>query len=70
MLYQTRQGKTDEGEYVEFLLTGTAAAGEYHCADCGYGVTVHGALPQCPMCPGQTWEQHAWSPFTRAARLR
>jgi rubrerythrin len=70
MLDQARHvSGTAEGDYVEFLLTGTSAAGEYHCADCGYGVTVHGALPQCPMCSGTTWEPHPWSPFTRASRL-
>jgi rubrerythrin len=71
MLDQMRQHKlTDEGDYVEFLTTGMAAAGEYHCSECGYGVTVHSTLPQCPMCSSTTWEPHAWTPFTRAARLQ
>ena len=54
-------------EYVEFLEMGDAAKGEFHCADCGYGVAVHRALPQCPMCGGSAWEQSAWSPLSRAA---
>jgi len=66
MLDQARQSETTEPEYVEFLLTGMIAAGEYHCAACGYGVAVYAALPQCPMCSGTTWEPHASTPFTRA----
>jgi len=46
------------------------AAGEYHCSECGYGVTIHSLLPQCPMCSGTTWEQTSWSPFTRATKLQ
>jgi rubrerythrin len=70
MLDQARESKATDGDFVEFLVTGVSAAGEYHCADCGYGVTVHGALPRCPMCSGTTWEPHAWTPFTRAARAQ
>ena len=65
MLDQARKGNSTD-DFVEFLLTGMSAAGEYHCAECGYGVTVHGKLPQCPMCSRTSWEPHAWSPFTRA----
>ena len=54
-------------EFVEFCTTGDAAKGEYHCSECGYGVTVYRELPLCPMCGGTTWEQTAWSPLTRAA---
>ena len=54
--------------YVEFIRSGVAVVGEYHCAECGYGVTVHGALPICPMCSATSWEQAAWSPFSRAGR--
>ncbi len=57
------------GDYVEFVRTGVAVVGEYHCTGCGYGVTVHGVLPACPMCAETTWEQAAWSPFTRAQRV-
>ena len=55
-------------EYVHCIPTGTAVKGEYHCSECGYGVTVHRELPRCPMCQGESWEQSAWSPFTREAR--
>ena len=40
--------------------------GEFHCAECGYGVTVYRTLPVCPMCGGGEWEQSAWSPLSRA----
>lgn len=61
------RGESADGDgYVEFLNEGTAAAGEFHCAQCGYGVTVSATLPRCPMCSGTTWEQTAWSPFSRA----
>jgi rubredoxin len=65
LLDQARKASPDEGEYVEFLTAGTQAAGQYHCSGCGYGVTVHAALPRCPMCGGTTWEPAPWSPFTR-----
>ena len=52
--------------FVEFVSTGDRAKGEYHCSDCGYGVTVSSVLPRCPMCGGATWEQSTWSPFARA----
>jgi hypothetical protein len=52
--------------YVEFWSTGDAAKGEYHCAECSYGVTVYRELPRCPMCGGEIWEQAPWSPLTRA----
>jgi rubredoxin len=57
-------------EYVVFIHAGVAVVGEYHCSGCGYGVTVRGTLPTCPMCAATTWEQVAWSPFTRTAQLR
>jgi rubredoxin len=52
--------------FVRFLASGEPAKGEYHCSECGYGVTVHRMLPICPMCGGTAWEQTAWSPLTRA----
>lgn len=42
--------------FVEFVAAGTAAAGEYRCADCGYGAVVHRVVPLCPMCGGTVWE--------------
>jgi hypothetical protein len=54
---------TDQGDdgFVPFYEAGTAAKGQFHCADCGYGVTVQSRLPACPMCAGRSWEQSAWS---------
>jgi rubrerythrin len=63
-------GTTVEREYIEFVRTGASVAGAYHCSGCGYGVTVHAELPQCPMCGGTSWEQAAWSPFSRAGRAQ
>jgi hypothetical protein len=51
---------------VEFHAAGQHAKGEYHCAECGYGVTVFRELPRCPMCGCEAWEQSTWSPFARA----
>ena len=56
---------TDEG-FVQFCGSGDPAKGEYHCSECGYGVTVYRELPVCPMCAGTVWEQTSWSPFGRA----
>ena len=53
-------------EYVPFYVAGSPAKGEYHCAECGYGVTVYRELPVCPMCSCGSWEQSGWSPFSRA----
>lgn len=52
--------------FVDFLASGARAKGEYHCSECGYGVTVFSVLPRCPMCGGDAWEQSTWSPFARA----
>jgi hypothetical protein len=72
MLDQGRKSGTTAGggEYVEFMVAGTQAAGAYHCSECGYGITVHAELPKCPMCAGTTWELHDWSPFTQPSRLQ
>jgi hypothetical protein len=43
--------------YVEFFAAGEAAAGEYYCSECGYGVAVQRVLPLCPMCRGAVWEK-------------
>jgi tRNA(Arg) A34 adenosine deaminase TadA len=69
MLDQARQGDTGHGDYVDFLVTGMTAAGQYHCADCGYGVTVYATLPQCPMCSGTMWEPAAWTAVARTQRV-
>jgi hypothetical protein len=57
---------TGVDDYVQFFPTGSNAKGEYHCSECGYGVTVFRTLPRCPMCGGESWEQSTWSPFRRA----
>ena len=58
-------GRASQEEYIEFVAAGEHAKGEFHCSDCGYGVTVHRHLPVCPTCGGGAWEQADWSPFTR-----
>jgi hypothetical protein len=52
--------------YVQFWVTGESVKGEFHCAECGYGIAVCRELPRCPMCGGESWEQAPWSPFARA----
>jgi rubrerythrin len=49
-------------------VAGSRAKGEFRCAGCGYGVTVHKALPTCPMCQGSDWERVPWRPFSRSFR--
>jgi len=58
-------GATTDG-YVQFWAAGTTAKGEFHCSECGYGITIVRALPVCPMCGGTSWEQSQWSPFSRS----
>ncbi len=66
MLGDARQTlDSSEQQLAGLVVAGTIVVGEYHCAGCGYGVTVHAALPACPMCQGETWEPVAWSPFMR-----
>jgi|SRR5579884_1657796 len=43
-------------DFVDFLLAGTEAKGEFRCTDCGYGAVIQRALPVCPMCSGEIWE--------------
>jgi rubrerythrin len=43
--------------YVEFAASGQHAAGEFQCAECGYGIAVQRQLPLCPMCGGTAWER-------------
>jgi len=52
------------------VATGSRATGQYRCADCGYGITLHGELPDCPMCGGTSWEETAWSPISNAGGSR
>jgi rubrerythrin len=63
--------KPDASEdFVEFLFAGVQVKGEFHCAECGYGVAIVRELPTCPMCGNETWEQTEWSPFARALRAQ
>jgi rubrerythrin len=62
-------GRETAGDFVDFLTAGVRVKGEFHCSECGYGVTVFKALPVCPMCGGNEWEQSAWSPLTRARSI-
>jgi rubrerythrin len=65
-----RAAREAGADFIEFLLAGTHVKGEFHCAECGYGVTIVRALPVCPMCGGESWEQTPWSPIGRAIRLQ
>jgi hypothetical protein len=56
-------------EFVAFWTAGANAKGEFHCAECSYGVIVTRELPTCPMCGGTAWEQSTWSPFARSRAL-
>jgi hypothetical protein len=40
---------------------------ELRCAGCGYGVSVTGEPPPCPMCGGMLWDPAPWRPFTALA---
>jgi hypothetical protein len=64
MLDRAQTGAASKDGYVEFLATGVRVAGAYRCSGCAYGVTVHGPLPVCPMCAGESWEAAPWSPFS------
>lgn len=62
-MLETRVGtEAGDGELARFVEAGSKARGEFRCADCGYGVSVHARLPACPMCAGRTWEQSTGSP--------
>jgi len=55
---------------VEFFDVGDLASGTFQCADCGYGISVQVALPQCPMCAGTSWERiFRWEGLDRSGRL-
>jgi hypothetical protein len=69
MTQDTTTVRVAPDEYVEFLVAGAAVKGEFHCAECGYGVTIVRVLPVCPMCRGTSWEQSEWSPFRKATSL-
>ena len=58
------RARGDAGDFVDFHVAGTPGEGEYHCAECGYGVTIYRTLPTCPMCGNEVWEQTAWRSLT------
>jgi rubredoxin len=68
MMMDSSTSQVAPDEFVEFFAAGQSVKGEYHCSDCGYGVTIVRALPLCPMCGGTSWEQSPWSPFSRTPR--
>jgi hypothetical protein len=49
--------------------TGTGARRELRCAACGYGASLAGEPPPCPMCRGTVWDPAAWRPFTALAAI-
>ena len=62
--------ETTTDDFVPFVTAGARATGQFRCADCGYGITIHAELPICPMCAGTTWEETEWSPFSNAPGFR
>ncbi len=69
MTHDTGSSGAITDDYVEFWAAGQAVKGEFHCSDCGYGVTIVSSLPVCPMCGGESWERTAWSPIRRSTSL-
>ena len=61
---------SSDDQYVALLAAGTHATGEFHCAECSYGVTIHSELPRCPMCGGGSWEELVPAPPARELELR
>ena len=37
-------------------LTVPLSTVEFRCVTCGYGISMSGALPACPMCQNSEWE--------------
>jgi rubredoxin len=63
-------GGEEPAGYIRFWSTGQPVKGEFHCSECGYGVTIYRELPLCPMCGGTAWEQAPWSPLAQARAAR
>lgn len=53
---EARDVPLDDSGFVDFAVAGASIAGEFRCADCGYGAVIHRVLPLCPMCGGTVWE--------------
>jgi len=62
-------GLDSSDDFVDFVASGARVKGDFHCAECGYGVTVYKALPVCPMCGSEEWEKSDWSPLARARSI-
>ena len=43
------------------LVAGVEVEGEFRCAGCGYGISIHSKLPRCPMCGTESWEPLQWT---------
>lgn len=69
MIEQERVGERGGDGYVPFYAMGESAKGAFKCSDCGYGVAISAALPRCPMCGGETWEESQWAPSGGAGAL-
>jgi rubrerythrin len=53
---ETVEVSLDDSGFADLAAAGTGVAGEFRCADCGYGAVIRSALPPCPMCGGTVWE--------------
>jgi rubrerythrin len=53
---ETVEAPLDDPGFADFAAAGTGVAGEFRCANCGYGAVVRRELPSCPMCGGTVWE--------------
>jgi rubrerythrin len=50
------EATVEDVAFVGFAVAGSQVAGEFWCAECGYGAVVQRVLPACPMCGGTVWE--------------
>jgi hypothetical protein len=48
--------RLDDSGFLDYAVAGTQVAGEFRCAECGYGAVIRHLLPPCPMCAGTVWE--------------
>jgi hypothetical protein len=69
MSLETVSVEPEADELDALQMTGTAAAGEYRCATCRYGIAINALLPTCPMCGGEAWELVARRPLAGFAGL-
>lgn len=52
--------------FAAFRTAGDHVEGAFRCARCGYGVALASALPRCPMCGGEDWEDEGASAAGRS----